>query len=145
ITAYQCLYLRYRSIEDWQEEQDVLRCNQEFHGQPRYDCVLINTNPVTFRRIIVLFSCNGPGKTRHDITFIWILRPSSWKPKTKWEGCKVFEEKEFDFFLMKYLIRGCHFAPTFDGSNKRYYLNDLVDGDAFLRFFLEERLSQSRI
>ncbi|KIJ49008.1 hypothetical protein M422DRAFT_246784, partial [Sphaerobolus stellatus SS14] len=35
ITAYQCLYLRYRSIEDWQEKQDVLRCNQDFHGQPR--------------------------------------------------------------------------------------------------------------
>ncbi|KIJ28811.1 hypothetical protein M422DRAFT_269862 [Sphaerobolus stellatus SS14] len=145
ITAYQCLYLRYRSIEDWQEKQDVLRCNQDFHGQPRYDCILINTNPVTFGRIIALFSCHGPGKIRHDIAFIRILRPSSRKPKTKWEGCKVFEEKEFDFFLMKYLIRGCHFVPTFDGSDKRYYLNDLVDGDAFLRFFLEERLSQSRI
>ncbi|KIJ34459.1 hypothetical protein M422DRAFT_263422 [Sphaerobolus stellatus SS14] len=33
------------------------------------------------------------------------LRPNTWKPRTKWEGCKVFEEKEYDFFFVKYLIR----------------------------------------
>ncbi|KIJ31648.1 hypothetical protein M422DRAFT_266678 [Sphaerobolus stellatus SS14] len=62
IVPYQCLYLRYRSLENWQEKQDILRCNAEFHGQPRYDCVLINTNPVTYGRIRALFSCFGPGK-----------------------------------------------------------------------------------
>ncbi|KIJ36826.1 hypothetical protein M422DRAFT_178859, partial [Sphaerobolus stellatus SS14] len=145
ITPHQCLYLRYRSIEDWQEKQDILRCNPDFHGKPRYDCVLINTNPVTFGRIIALFSCCKPGKIQHDIALIRILQPAAWKPKTKWDGCKVFEEKESEFFLIKYFTRGCHFIPTFDGSDKRYYLNDLVDGDAFLRFFLQEQLSQSRI
>ncbi|KIJ29756.1 hypothetical protein M422DRAFT_188008, partial [Sphaerobolus stellatus SS14] len=30
IVPYQCLYLRYRSLENWQEKQDILRCNAEF-------------------------------------------------------------------------------------------------------------------
>ncbi|KIJ54948.1 hypothetical protein M422DRAFT_153273 [Sphaerobolus stellatus SS14] len=147
ITPYQCLYLSYRSVEDWQEKRDTLRCNPDFHGKPRYDCVVINTNPVTFGRILALFSSYGPGpaKMRHDIALIRKLQPSSWKPKTEWDGSKVFEEKDVDFFLLKYFIRGCHFIPTFDGSGKRFYLNDLVDGDAFLRFFLDEQLSQSQI
>ncbi|KIJ52403.1 hypothetical protein M422DRAFT_156634, partial [Sphaerobolus stellatus SS14] len=145
IKPYQCLYLRYRSTEDWQEKKDILRCNPDFYGQPRYDCVLINTNPVTFGKILALFSYYGRAKVRHDIAFIRLLRPCSWKPKTKWDGCTVYEEKECDFFLLKYLIRGCHFIPTFNETNKRYYLNDLVDGDAFLRFFLQEWLSQSKL
>ncbi|KIJ30269.1 hypothetical protein M422DRAFT_268237 [Sphaerobolus stellatus SS14] len=59
IAPYQFLYLRYRSIEDWQEKEDIFRCNPDFHRQPRYDCVLLNTNPVTFGRILALFSCYG--------------------------------------------------------------------------------------
>ena len=145
MVPYQCLYLRYRSQENWQEQQDILRCNPDFHGHPWYDCVLINTNPLSFGRIQALFSCFGPGNIRHDIALIQTLRPSAWRPRTKWEGCQIFEEKEFDFFLIKYLIRGCHFIPIVDGSTRRYCLNDLVDGDACIRFFLEERLSQSQI
>ncbi|KIJ38298.1 hypothetical protein M422DRAFT_176717, partial [Sphaerobolus stellatus SS14] len=60
-------------------------------------------------------------------------------------GCTVYEEKECDFFLLKYLIRGFHFILTFNRSSKHYYLNDLVDGDTFLHFFLQERLTQSEI
>ena len=144
MVPYQCLYLRYRSHENWQEQQDILRCNPEFHGHPRYDRVLINTNPLSFGRIHALFSCFGTGNIRHDIALIRALRPSSWKPRTKWEGCQIFE-KEFDFFLIKYLIHGFHFIPIIDGLSRRYCLNDLVNGDAFIRFFLEERLSQSQL
>ncbi|KIJ23362.1 hypothetical protein M422DRAFT_276077 [Sphaerobolus stellatus SS14] len=147
ITPYQCLYLHYCSMEDWQEKRDILCCNPKFHGNPQYDCVLINTNPITFGRIIALFSCHEPGKSdiQQDIALNQNLQPSSWKPKTKWEGYKVFKEKDFDFFLMKYFIRGCHFIPAFGTSNKCYYLNDMADGDTFLCFFLQERLSQSQL
>jgi len=31
IYPYQCLYLRYRSLEDWVEKQDILRCNPKIY------------------------------------------------------------------------------------------------------------------
>ncbi|KIJ33453.1 hypothetical protein M422DRAFT_264557 [Sphaerobolus stellatus SS14] len=45
ITPYQCLYLTYMSLEDWREKRDILHCDPSFHNRPRYDCVVINTNP----------------------------------------------------------------------------------------------------
>ncbi|KAF8574636.1 hypothetical protein K439DRAFT_1548472, partial [Ramaria rubella] len=53
----------------------------------------------------------------------------------KWEGCTVVEEKDYRFVMLKYLLCGCHMIPTFEKKVGRYYLNDLVDGDAFLCFF----------
>ncbi|KIJ43728.1 hypothetical protein M422DRAFT_169582, partial [Sphaerobolus stellatus SS14] len=145
LKRYQCLYLRYRSLENWQEYQDILRCNPKFYGEPRYDCVVINTERVSFARIYALFSCETPSKTRHDIALIRKFQTSSWKPKTVWDGCRILEEKFFDFVFIKYLIRGCHMVPAFEKSGKIFYLNDLVDGDAFLRFFLDDRLSQTAV
>ncbi|KIJ28337.1 hypothetical protein M422DRAFT_270406 [Sphaerobolus stellatus SS14] len=145
LKRYQCLYLRYRSLENWQEYQDILRCNLKFYGEPRYDCVVINTERVSFARIYALFSCETPSKTRHDIALIRKFQTSSWKAKTVWDGCRILEEKQFDFVFIKYLIRGCHMVPAFEKSGKIFYLNDLVDGDAFLRFFLDDRLSQTAV
>ncbi|KIJ31220.1 hypothetical protein M422DRAFT_267173 [Sphaerobolus stellatus SS14] len=145
LEPYQCIYLHYRSFENWQEHRDILRCNPNFYDKPRYDCVVINTKPISFARIYGLFSCETPSKTRHDIALIGKFQTSSWKPKTRWDGCRIFEEKHSDFVFIKYLIRGCHMVPTFEKSGKVYYLNDLVDGDAFLRFFLADRLSQTEV
>ncbi|KAF8585398.1 hypothetical protein K439DRAFT_1615941 [Ramaria rubella] len=135
ITPYQCIYLNYRSLEDWTVKQDILRCNPCFHGRERYDCVVINTEPMTFGRLQYVFSCEDSSGKQSDLALIRILHPSAWIPATKWEGCTVVEEKNYRFVMLKYLLRGCHMIPTFEKKVGRYYLNDLVDGDAFLRFF----------
>ena len=70
------------------------------------------------------------------MALVRMLEDCNWRPKTKWEKCKVLEEKGYDFVLLKYLIRGCHLIPNFEKEEGRYYLNDLVDSDAFIRFFL---------
>ncbi|KAF8584136.1 hypothetical protein K439DRAFT_1616926 [Ramaria rubella] len=130
ITPYQCIYLNYRSLEDWTVKQDILRCNPCFHD-------LINTEPMTFGRLQFVFSCEDSSGKRSDLALIRILHPSAWIPTTKWEGCTVVEEKNYRFVMLKYLLRGCHMIPTFEKKVGRYYLNDLVDGDAFLRFFFK--------
>lgn len=142
---YQCLHLTYRSLENWQDYQDILRCNPEFHGRPRYDCVVVNTNPNSFARLQALFSVQTTSKNRHDIALIRYFGPSPWKPKTKWDGCQTFEQKDYDFAFIKYFVRGCHMIPAFEKTGKVFYLNDLIDSDAFLRFYLEERLSQTEV
>ncbi|KAJ7646329.1 hypothetical protein DFH06DRAFT_1332710 [Mycena polygramma] len=45
IKPYRCIRLRYQSCEDWTEETDILRCNPNFHHNPRYDHVLVNDTP----------------------------------------------------------------------------------------------------
>ncbi|KIJ33594.1 hypothetical protein M422DRAFT_264356 [Sphaerobolus stellatus SS14] len=81
---YQCIHIRYRSLENWQENQDILRCNPKFYGECRYDCVVINTEPISFGHIYGLFTCETPSKTRHDIALIGKFEATKWKPKTRW-------------------------------------------------------------
>ncbi|KAF8516714.1 hypothetical protein BU17DRAFT_67328 [Hysterangium stoloniferum] len=45
IIPYKCVYIHYTSLEDWKVKQDIACCNPSFHGCPRYDCIIINTNP----------------------------------------------------------------------------------------------------
>ncbi|KIJ31105.1 hypothetical protein M422DRAFT_267313 [Sphaerobolus stellatus SS14] len=59
LTPYQCLYLNYRSLEDWREKRDILRCNPNFYGEPRFDCVVINTAPISFGRLQAIFVFRG--------------------------------------------------------------------------------------
>lgn len=146
VKQYQCIYLKYRSLENWQEKEDILRCNPDFFGRPRYDCVVINTEPISFGRIHALFTFKSRSRNSYNIALITYLEPSTWKPKTKWEGCQVFKESgRAEFVFAEYLVRGCHMIPAFDKSGRMFYLNDLVDPDAFLRFFLQTRLCQSDI
>ncbi|KIJ46186.1 hypothetical protein M422DRAFT_165419, partial [Sphaerobolus stellatus SS14] len=57
-------------LENWQEYQDILQCNPKFYDEPRYDCVVTNTEHVSFVHIYALFSCETSSKTRHDIALI---------------------------------------------------------------------------
>ncbi|KAF8577619.1 hypothetical protein K439DRAFT_1664150 [Ramaria rubella] len=127
ITPYQCVYPNYRSLEDWTVKQDILRCNPCFHGNEHYDCVVINTEPLTFGRLQYVFSCEDNKGRTCDLALIRIFQLSNWSPATKWEGCHVLEEKNYRFVMLKYLLRGCHMIPTFEKKVGRYYLNDLVD------------------
>ncbi|KAG1829953.1 hypothetical protein EV424DRAFT_1583845 [Suillus variegatus] len=110
VQVFQCLYLTYQSLEDWKEGRDILRCNPDFHSHARYDCALINTD-------------SG------------MLSPrTSWKPKTVWEGMRVFERaQKCDLVMMRYLVRGVHMVKVFGTKDGREYLNDTIDGDMFLR------------
>ena len=42
VQRYKCVTLKYQSKVDWTEARDILRCNSDFHGQPRFDCVVIH-------------------------------------------------------------------------------------------------------
>ncbi|KIJ51954.1 hypothetical protein M422DRAFT_243526 [Sphaerobolus stellatus SS14] len=74
ITHYQCLYLKYLSMEDWREKIDILRYNPSFHNRPRYDCVVINTNPITFAHLKFIFTCEDSSNRQCDVTFVRMLK-----------------------------------------------------------------------
>jgi hypothetical protein len=127
-------------MEDWREQRDILRCSSNFHGHPRYDCVAINTVPISFGRLKAVLKCRGGNGKHVIVTLVTQFNPSRWKPQTKWDGCQVFEEKGHRFVLPDYLVRGVLMMPAFEKSGKIFYLNDIVDNDAFLRFYLQDRL-----
>lgn len=82
-----------------------------------------------------LFRCMLPSGETHDIAVLRFFRSSTWKPKTKIEGCAVLkEDKDLHFVMVKYMIRGAHIIPIFDTKTDKFFLNnDLIDPDMFLR------------
>jgi len=139
IDRYQCVYLWYQSQDDWKENRDILRCNPSFYGVPRYDCCLINMDSPhpSAGRIRSLFRCRLPSGRAFDVALVTMLKPSRWKPRTYWDGCRVYEEaidSSTSLVLMKYIVRGALVSPAFDSGKPRHgYLIDTIDGDMYLR------------
>ncbi|KAG1824182.1 hypothetical protein EV424DRAFT_1471936 [Suillus variegatus] len=48
IREHHFLKVHYESTVDWKQTTDYLRCTPGFHGQPRYDCALIQLRPGIF-------------------------------------------------------------------------------------------------
>ncbi|KAF8581179.1 hypothetical protein K439DRAFT_1647974 [Ramaria rubella] len=107
ILPHKCVYLNYQSQENWQQLQDIIRCNPSFQEPVQYACLQF------------VFRCFLPSGAQ-DIAI------------TVWEGCQVWEEKEHTFVLLKYLAQGCHMIEMLDPKGK-YCMNDLIDSDMFLR------------
>ncbi|KAJ7203553.1 hypothetical protein GGX14DRAFT_369396, partial [Mycena pura] len=127
--------------EDWTDKVDLMRCNPDFgtNGDERFDCVNVNLDPNTldFARLLYLFRCRIPGTDRceEDIALVRLFKPSQWKPKTVWENCRVLEDGRTMLMLPKYFIRGAHLIRAFGSprDHTRFYLNDVIDADWFLR------------
>ncbi|KAI6127048.1 hypothetical protein F5141DRAFT_997318, partial [Pisolithus sp. B1] len=66
------LKVKYVSIVDWEVAMDPLRCSPNFHGQPHYDCALIQLSEtkIAFVQLIFFFTCNIPAL---DETFQFAL------------------------------------------------------------------------
>ena len=134
---FKCVYLKYQSVVDWTEEQDIMRCNPDFHGRPRYDCVIINDDApgVTVSQIRDLICCWLPSGKVVDIVLMHGFSKSKWRPRTTWKGCRVLEEdRSSSFMLMEYVIRGALVCPVSEHKGElRNYIIDSTDSDMFLR------------
>ncbi|KAK6981756.1 hypothetical protein R3P38DRAFT_3410795 [Favolaschia claudopus] len=121
IRPYKCMYIDFTSLEDFTGKCDVLRCNPDFqvNHEERFDFVNVNMdqNSLSFARVLYLFRCVLPSHREEDIALVRSLKASRWKPNTL------------------YFVRGAHMINAFGCRNERstYYLNDVVDGDWFLR------------
>jgi hypothetical protein len=135
IAVYKTLRIRYQSMEDFRECEDLLRCNESFHGHRRFDSAIINATDFQYARFELLFRCHTPSGTAHDLALVRTFRRSSWKPRTVWAGCTVLEAGQATLVSLEYLTRGALVVDT-DLENlqgKHYYLDDVVDNDMFLR------------
>ncbi|KIM72356.1 hypothetical protein PILCRDRAFT_93491 [Piloderma croceum F 1598] len=69
-----------------------------------------------------------------DCIVVHTFKHTKWQPSTPIDGCNMLEEvREPQFVMLKYMIRGAHMIPIFCTKEGRFLLNDLIDGDIFLR------------
>jgi hypothetical protein len=78
----QCLYITYQSVEDWTEARDTLRCNSDFHGCERYDCVIINEDSpgLTIVRLRLLLRCRLTSGKVIDMALVCSFDRDNWIP-----------------------------------------------------------------
>ena len=132
-------YVDYQSLEDWTGARDILRCNPNFHHEPRYDCVILNYEavklPVASARLQHLVRCILPSRRPVDIALVHMFKYDKWRPRTFWDGCEVRdEEKNISFLRMDYVVRGALLARAFEAPRESlHYIVDTVDYDMFLR------------
>ncbi|KAJ7700284.1 hypothetical protein B0H14DRAFT_3034133 [Mycena olivaceomarginata] len=139
IRPFQCIYIHYTSLEDWTDKCDVLRCNPSFqvNHEERFDCVVINmdNDPLTFGRMLYLLKCRLPSGAMEDIALVQLFKKSTWRPKTMWKNCRIFEEARTIFILPRYFVRGAHMINCFGCTkeDRTFYLDDVADSDWLLR------------
>jgi hypothetical protein len=136
---YKCVSLNYQSRVDWTEMKDILRCNPNFHGGPRFDCVIIHDDApgITCARLQCLIRCWLPAGKVLDLALVRRFTCSKWKPRTLWKGCRILDEDEGSESLtivsMDYLLRGALMCPVSElEGEKAHYFVDTVDPDIFL-------------
>ncbi|KAL1741322.1 hypothetical protein HDZ31DRAFT_6413, partial [Schizophyllum fasciatum] len=134
---FKLAYIRYQSREDWREERDLVRCNPEFFNEPRYDSILIEgaTKDLCFGRLRALVHCIMPSGRPVGLAMVNMFTHSHWKPKTRWDGARVYKEgKDVRFVHMDLITRGALLAPAFGQTQADlHYLVDALDSDMFLR------------
>lgn len=126
----------YESLVDWKLKTDYLRCNADFHGNIRYDCVIISSSEHNFfARLLMVFTYKC-----HDATFPFALI----QPFT---DVRYQRKKDTDlklhrlqpktlqhsiFVPARSICRGALLVPAFDAKNE-YIVVDVLDTDMFLR------------
>jgi len=137
IQEFKCLTLRYQSLDDWRMGTDIMRCNSDFHGRNRHDCIIVDgsNRSTDFARLAALLRCWLPSGTILDLVLIQRTSPSRWRPSTMWDGCRVVEQQQrTSLILAESAIRGALLCPiSNDDDEKAFYVVDTVDGDMYLR------------
>ncbi|KAF8263167.1 hypothetical protein EI94DRAFT_1598647 [Lactarius quietus] len=137
VKRFKTVLLKFQSLEDWTEGRDIMRCNASFHGEPRFDCVIIHDDApgLSVARLRDLLRCSLPSGEEIDLALVRWFSRSHWKPKTVWSGCRVLnEDVESSLVTMDYVLRGALLCPVSQHKNeKAHYIIDTVDADMFLR------------
>ncbi|KAJ7447334.1 hypothetical protein B0H11DRAFT_2335669, partial [Mycena galericulata] len=137
IIPFQFLKVYYESMGTWTSTADYLRCNPKFHGQPRYDCVLIKTaqQPI-FAQLIYLFSCIVEEKS-HSFALVQALDAPTGRLGRKdkllrFHRVRAKPRKNSEFISVHSIIRGAVMVPDFDKAGE-FIVFDVLDTDTSLR------------
>ncbi|KAH6906920.1 hypothetical protein BKA70DRAFT_1372268 [Coprinopsis sp. MPI-PUGE-AT-0042] len=139
IRSFRSIEVFYTSEETWESESHVLRCSPLFYTRPHYDCVMVQTQPIMFARLLALFSLQA-GKDSPAVPVALVLPYT--RTITRAEHLK---DKRLGFYRVRpdqspkpeivfarSIIRGTVLVPT-DGPLGDHFVFDVLDSDMFLR------------
>ena len=128
----------YASFVNWEIKTDYLRCNPVFHGNPRYDFVIVDLpRGRAFAQLACIFVCRT-GERDYRLALIQAL------DKSARQSAKAADK---ELSILRWHIRArsrCEVIPLDsivrgavlleDTKNKGdYFILDTLDGDMFLR------------
>ncbi|KAK7059887.1 hypothetical protein R3P38DRAFT_3523832 [Favolaschia claudopus] len=132
IEPFQFLKVHYESLSSWRPATDFLRCNPKFNGQPRYDCVLVNTQDKPFfARLLYMFSCKVEGKSHPFALVLPLDAPTRVKRVDKllrFHRVRAKARKESEFISVHSIIRGCVLVQDIE-EPEEFVVFDVVDPD----------------
>jgi len=140
LMEFRFIKAQYESKVTWKTDTDYLRCSPKYYNNPRYDCVLLNTNngPI-FSRLVFVFTITLDGKN-YPIALIQAYeRPHSISAtlhkKDKDLGflrLQQRKENQVEFVWAQSIIRGAVVVPAYDDKNHSIVF-DILDADMALR------------
>lgn len=138
ITEYKFLKVNFESKVNWRLQMDYLQCNSSFHGQPRYDFLIVKTehHPI-FTKLACIFTCTVanrayplaliqpynaaiPGRRSAKDENLGFLRVRS-RPRSASE-----------FIFLKFIVRGALLVEDSETAGD-YFAVDAVDMNMFLQ------------
>ncbi|KAK7027211.1 hypothetical protein R3P38DRAFT_3524967 [Favolaschia claudopus] len=131
ITPFQFLKVHYDSLSTWTTATDYLRCSPKFHGQPRYDCVLVKTEQRPFfARLLYLFSCTVEDKSHPFALILPLDAPTGRSRRTdkelRFRRVRAKTRKRSEFISVHSIIRGAVLVPDVDEVDE-FIVFDVLD------------------
>jgi len=137
VTEHCFLKVQFESTVTWQLLSDYLRCTPQFHGVPRYDCVIIRTvDRVIFGRLLFIFTI-VEGSTTYPLALIHPYDAASGPQRRKDRDLGLIRVRarpraSAEFISVHSIIRGAYLVQ--DGADVNdFFVVDVVDTDMFLR------------
>lgn len=137
ITPCQFLKVFFKSLDNWVDDADYLRCNPSFHNRERYDAALVKTTTgIVFVRLVYVFTCKIE-KQVHPFALVHALDVGTGQRSGKDKALGLYrvrerQRKNSEFISVHSIIRGAFLVPDF-GVKGDYLAVDVVDADMFFR------------
>ncbi|KAJ7440387.1 hypothetical protein FB451DRAFT_1344114 [Mycena latifolia] len=137
ISPYGFLKVFFKSLDNWVDEADYLRCSPSFYNHPRYDVALIKTTAANiFVRLVYVFTCKVDDKI-FPFALVQALDVGIGQRSAKDKALRFYRVRErhrqkCEFISVDSIIRGALLAPDFERKGD-YLVVDVVDADMFLR------------
>ncbi|KAJ6467935.1 hypothetical protein DFH09DRAFT_840843, partial [Mycena vulgaris] len=112
-------------------------CNLKFHGTPRFDSVIYDTDkdPLAMGQLQFMFRAHLPSGAKLDLAMIRPFRNTSWRPRTTTD-CPVRAQMSAQssiFITLEHVVRGVLLCPIFGARQDIHYVIDCIDEDMYLR------------
>jgi hypothetical protein len=134
---YHALKVNFDSFADWQQKTDILRCNPDFRGNPRFDFAIVQTtNGFIFAKLVFLFEY-----TIEDTPYSFaLIHPydAAIGPRRQKDidlgfyRVRAKPRQSSEFISVRSIVRGALLVEDF-GRDGDHLVIDLVDSDIFLR------------